>query len=323
MLLRRLLLLAAPIALTLVLAGPSALAQPQVTRIVVSFTAGGPVDAVARTIAEQFGKELGRQVVIDNRPGANGAIGASEVMRAEPDGHTLWITSVGAAAINPALYAKLPYDMQRDFAPVSVVVNNVELLVANINDPAATAADFVANARKAKDPVAMASSGIGSIPHLAMEQLADGSGLKLMHIPYKGAAPAITDLMGGQVGGFFGDVPGLIGHVKGGKLKALGIAAPQRHPALPEVRTLEEQGIKGVDTINWYALFAPAKTPPATVEALAKAVRATLNNPALRERLLQSGAEPAPSTPQELARLLKRDSEKWARLIRAKNIKAE
>lgn len=315
---RRLLLVAA-----LAFACTAAPAQPKTTRIVVSFTAGGPVDAVARTIAEQLGKELGRQVIIDNKPGANGAIGATDVMRSEPDGSTLWITSVGAAAINPALYGKLPYDMQRDFAPVSVVVNNVELLVAHPNDPARNAAEFIAHARTAKDPVAMASSGIGSIPHLAMEQLADGSGVRLMHIPYKGAAPAITDLMGGQVGGFFGDVPGLIGHVKSGKLKALGIASPKRHPALPEVKTLEEQGVKGVDTINWYALFVPAKTPPAIIEGLAKAVRATLNHPSVRERLLQSGAEPAPSTPRELAQLVQSDTEKWARLIKAKNIKAE
>lgn len=316
---RRLLVLSA----ALTLGASSAFAQPKTTRIVVSFTAGGPVDAVARAIAEQLGKELGRLVVIDNKPGANGAIGASEVLRSEADGNTLWITSVGAAAINPALYGKLPYEMQRDFAPVSVLVNNVELLVANPRDPAANAAEFIAHARSAKDPVAMASSGIGSIPHLAMEQLSDGSGVKLMHVPYKGAAPAITDLMGGQVGGFFGDVPGLLGHVKSGKLKALGIAAPKRHPSLPDVKTLEEQGIKGVDSNNWYALFAPAKTPPAVVEALNKAVRATLANPAVRERLLQSGTEPAPSSSAELARLLKNDTEKWAKLIKAKNIKPD
>jgi len=301
----------------------SALAQPKTIRIVVSFTAGGPVDAVARAMAEQLGKELGRTVVIDNRPGANGALGAVEVARAEPDGSTLWITSVGAAAINPSLYERLPYDMQRDFAPVSLVANNVELLVVNPADPARDAADFVAIGKKRDTPVFMASSGVGSIPHLAIEQLADSTGMKLVHVPYKGAAPAITDLMGNQVGGFFGDVPGLIGHVKSGKLKALGIASPTRHPALPDVKTLEEQGIQGVDTVNWYALFVSAKTPPVVVDALNKAVRNTLNTPAVRERLLQSGTEPVPSSPQELAALLKLDTHKWAKLIKSKNIKAE
>jgi tripartite-type tricarboxylate transporter receptor subunit TctC len=281
------------------------------------------VDSVARALGEQLGKELGHTVVIDNKPGANGAIGAVDVMRSKPDGSTLWITSVGAAAINPSLYENLPYDMRRDFTPVSLVVNNVELLVVNRDDPSADAVEFVAATRKRGEPTAMASSGTGSIPHLAIEQLVDATGARLLHVPYKGAAPAITDLMGGQVGGFFGDVPGLIGHVRGGRLKALGIASATRHPSLPAVRTLEEQGIKGVDTNNWYAIFAPAKTPPATVEALNKALRNTLSNEGVRARLLQMGAEPAPSTPRELAARREEDTAKWQKLIRAKGIRAE
>jgi len=304
--------------------GGSALAQAsnnRPLRIVVSFPPGGPVDFVARALGEQLGKELQTTVIVDNRAGANGAIGAGEVMRSVPDGSTLWITSVGAAAINPALYDKLPYGMQRDFAPVSLVVNNVELLVVHPANPADGAAAFVAAAKHS--PATLASSGIGSIPHLALEQLNDATGANFTHIPYKGAAPAITDVMGGQVSGFFGDIPGLIGHVKGGKLKALGIAATARHPALPGVRTLAEQGIAGVDTNNWYALFAPAKTPPAVIDVLNQAVLRALTIAALRDKLLASGAEPAPSTPQALNALLKRDSEKWAKLIRDKRIKAE
>lgn len=313
-------LLTAALATTLAAA---AHAQPKVTRIVVSFTSGGPVDAVARALSEQLGKELGRTVLIDNKPGANGAIGAVDVMKSAPDGGTLWFTSVGAAAINPSLYEKLPYDMQRDFAPVSLVVNNVELLVAQQSNPAKDASEFVAATKKGSAPTPMGSSGTGSIPHLAIEQLADSTGAKLLHVPYKGAAPAITDLMGGQISGFFGDVPGLLGHLQGGRLKALGVASSKRHPSLPDVKTLEEQGIKGVDTNNWYALFAPAKTPPEVVDALNKAVRNTLANPAVREKLLKTGTEPAGSTPQELATTLRRDTEKWAKLIRAKNIKAD
>ncbi|MFY9509957.1 MAG: tripartite tricarboxylate transporter substrate-binding protein [Rubrivivax sp.] len=293
-------------------------------RIVVSFPPGGPVDFVARALGEQLGKELNTTVLIDNKAGANGAIGAGEVLRSPPDGSTLWITSVGAAAVNPALYDKLPYDMQRDFAPVSLVVNNVELLVVHPGNPADGAAAFVAAAKRGgKEPATLASSGIGSIPHLALEQLNDATGANFTHIPYKGAAPAITDVMGGQVSGFFGDIPGLIGHVKSGKLKPLGIAASSRHPALPEVKTLAEQGIAGVDTNNWYALFAPAKTPPATLEQINQAVKRALTAPALRDKLLASGADPAPSTPQALATLLKQDTDKWARLIRDKKIKAE
>jgi tripartite-type tricarboxylate transporter receptor subunit TctC len=302
---------------------PAVHAQPKTTRIVVSFTSGGPVDSVARILSEQLGKELGRTVIVDNKPGANGAIGAVDVMKSAPDGGTLWFTSVGAAAINSSLYEKLPYDMQRDFAPVSLVVNNVELLVTQQSNPAKDAADFVAATKKRAEATPMGSSGTGSIPHLAIEQLADSSGARLLHVPYKGAAPAITDLMGGQIGGFFGDVPGLLGHLQGGRLKALGVASNKRHPSLPDVKTLEEQGIRGVDTNNWYALFAPAKTPPEIVEALSKAVHNTLANPGVREKLLKMGTEPAGSTPQELATIQKRDTEKWAKLIHTKNIKAE
>jgi tripartite-type tricarboxylate transporter receptor subunit TctC len=311
------------LAAALIALAGSSFAQSPSTRIIVSFAPGGPVDSVARALTEQLGKELGTTVVVENKPGANGAIGAMEVARAAPDGRTIWITSVGAAAINPVLYDKLPYDMQRDFAPVSLIVNNVELLVVNADDPAKSAPDLVTRSMSLPKGLSMASSGIGSIPHLAIEQLADGTGAKLVHIPFNGAAPAITNLMGGQVGGFFGDVPGLIGHVKGGKLKALGIAAPRRHPALPDVPTLEEQGIKGVDTNNWYAFFVAARTPAAVVDALNRAVRNTLATPAIRDRLLASGAEPQATSPQELAALVKADTDKWARLIKAKGIKVE
>ena len=301
----------------------AAFAQAKTTRIVISFPPGGPVDFVARALAEQFAKELGQTVIIDNKAGANGAIGAMEVIRSAPDGNTLWFTSVGAAAINPSLYEKLSYDTQKDLAPVALVVNNVELLVVNPANPAKDATEFIANSKKRKEPTPMASSGIGSIPHLAIEQLSDSSGANLMHVPYKGAAPAITDLMGGQVDGFFGDIPGLIGHVRSGKLKAMGLASTRRHPALPDVKTLAEQGIANVDTNNWYALFAPAKTPPATVQAISEALRRALSHPALKTRLLDSGAEPAPSTPAELAALLKQDTDKWAKLIRERKLELD
>ncbi len=310
-------------ALVAALASMPALAQEKVVRIVVAFPPGGPVDFIARAIGEELGKELGARVVVDNRPGANGAIGAQNVAQSPPDGTTLWLTSVGAAAINPVLYDKLSYDMQRDFVPVSLVVNNDEMLVVNPANPAKDAAEFVANAKKATQPVAIASSGIGSIPHLAMEQLADATKAPLLHVPYKGAAPAITDVMGGQVAAFFGDIPGLIGHVKSGKLKAIGIAAPKRHPLFPDLPTLTEQGLPGVDTNNWYALFAPAKTPPAVLAALNEAVRKTLAVPAVRDKIVASGAVPAPSSPAELGALVKRDTEKWGALVKAKKITPE
>ena len=313
-----------PILAIMLIAIGAAYAQgTKTTRIVVAFPPGGPVDLVARVLAEQLGKELGETVIVDNKPGANGGIAAQFVAKAQPDGATLWLTSVGAAAINPSLYDNLSYDMQRDFAPVSVVVDNVEVLVVNPKDPANNAAEFIAASKAKKEPTAMASSGVGSIPHLAIEQLADATKANLLHIPYKGAAPALSDVMGGQVAGFFGDIPGLIGFVQGGKLKAIGIAADRRHPLLPDVRTLAEQGISGVDSNNWYALFVPARTPQAIVEALNAAVRRALATPGVRDKLMATGTDPAPTSPQELSALVKRDTEKWAKLIKAKGIQGQ
>jgi len=292
-------------------------------RIVVAFPPGGPVDFVARVLAEGLAKELGQSVIVENRPGANGGIAAQAVAKSAPDGTTLCLSSAGAMAMNPALYNNLSYDVQRDFAPVSLVVNNVEVLVVNPANRANSAAELVAQSKLKPDPVPIASSGIGSMPHLAMELFADSSGAKLIHVPYKGAAPAITDVMGGQVSGFFGDVPGVIGFIRGGKLKAIGIAAPVRHPLLRDVRTLDEQGIRGVESNNWYALFAAAKTPPARVAEINAAVRAVLASDAYRKRLVDSGAEPAPGTPAELAALVKTDGAKWGRIIRDKKIVGE
>jgi tripartite-type tricarboxylate transporter receptor subunit TctC len=292
-------------------------------KIVIAFPPGGPVDFVARILAQGLGEELAQSVIVENRPGANGAISAQAVAKSAPDGSTLWFTSAGAAVMNPALYDNLTYDVQRDFAPVSLVVNNVEVLVVNPTNAATSVTDLVAQSKQSPNPIPIASSGIGSMPHLAMELLADSSGAKLMHVPYKGAAPAITDVMGGQVSGFFGDIPGLIGFIKGGRLKPLGIAAPARHPLLPEVRTLDEQGIHGVESNNWYALFAPAKTPPTRIEQLNAAVRRVLTSESYRKRLLESGAEPVPSSPEQLAALVKTDTAKWGRIIRDKKIKGE
>lgn len=298
----------------------AASAQARVIHIVVAFSAGGPVDTVARALGQQLARQLDCTVVVDNKPGANGAIGAQAVLEAPPDGNTLWLTSVGAAAINPSLYPHLGYDMRKDFAPVSLVVDNNELLVVNRNDPATDIRQFVAETRKRSEPTPMASSGIGSVPHLAIEQLREATGAKLLDVPYRGAAPAINAVLAGQAAGFFGDIPGLMGFVRAGQVKVLGLAAAHRTPVLPEVRTLAEQGVKGVDTDNWYGLFVSAQTPAATVAELNKAVVASLDNPQLHAKLLELGAVPAPSTPAHLERLLATDTAKWAALIRREHI---
>ena len=314
--------LVASVTCFVLLAGPVG-AQSGTVKIVIAFPPGGPVDFVARVLAEGLAKELDQTLVVDNRAGANGAISAQVVAKSAPDGNTLWLTSAGAAVMNPSLYENLTYDLQRDFIPVSLIVNNSEVLVVNPGNPARSASELVAQSKQKPAAMPIASSGIGSMPHLAMELFADASGAHLLHVPYKGAAPAITDVMGNQVAGFFGDIPGLIGFIRGGKLKALGIAAPKRHPLLPDVPTLDEQGIHGVESNNWYALFAPAKTPRARIEQINAAVRRVLSNDPYRARLIDSGADPMPGSPEALAALVKADSGKWGRIIRDKKIKGE
>lgn len=310
------------IALATAFSSSFALAQstPKPLRIIVAFAAGGPVDAMARTISEPLGKSLGRTVIVENKPGASGAIGAGEVLKAEADGSVVWLTSVGAAAINPSLFPKLPYNMQKDFTPVSLVANNVEVFVVNEKNPAKDAKDFIANAKAKKESTPIGSSGKGSIPHLALLQLEQSTGADLLHVPFNGMAPALNNLLGGQVDGFFADVPAVMAQIKGGRVKALGMASKTRHPLLPEVKTFEEQGFKSVDTNNWYGMFASAKTSPEVIKLLNRAVQQAVADPAANSRMTQSGAEPKSSTPEELGAILKADTEKWALLIKSRNI---
>lgn len=296
-------------------------AQNKVTKVLVAFPPGGPVDFVARTLSEQLGKELGQTVVVENKPGANGAIAADALMKAPADGQTLWLTSVGAVAINPALYPNLPYDPVRDLTPVSLVVNNVELLVVHPNAPVNSPQEFIQWSKQKN--VTMASSGTGSVPHLAMELLADATKTDLTHIPYKGAAPAITDVMAGHVDAFFGDIPGLMTHIRSGKLKAVGLASTRRHPLFSDVKTFQEIGVAGVDSDNWYALFTHKSISSADLERINQAVRRTLTNDSVRSKLITSGAEPAGSSPSELAIVLKNDMAKWGRVIRDKKVKPD
>ncbi len=299
----------------------SAMAQSEMTRLLVAFPPGGPVDFIARSMSQQLAKELGHPVIVENKPGANGAIAADSVIRSAPDGKTLWLTSVGAVAINPALYPKLNYKPASDLVPVSLVVNNVEIMVVNAQTSFKDAKDFVQAASQRKDkPMTMASSGTGSVPHLAAIQLNESAGLNLMHVPYKGAAPAITDLMAGHVDGFFGDIPGLVGAIDSGKFRPVGIAAAKRSARYPNVPTFDELGYKGVDSNNWYAVFAPKGTSAPVAAALSRAIHAALHAPDVQRKIEASGAEVVGSSPEALAQQLATDTDKWTAIIRRNRI---
>ena len=292
-------------------------------RIVVAFPPGGPTDFVARLLADKMKVLLGQSVIIENKPGANAAIGADYVAKSEGDGYTLFFTTSGAVAVNPHMRSDLPYDPVRDFAPVSQIVNTMEVLVVKADSPVKSAADLIALAKSSPKGIAMASTGVGSPPHLALELMKGATGATILHVPYRGAAQAVTDVIGGQVVAMFADLPVLIPQIRGGTLRAIGVGSRTRAPVLPDVPTLDEQGIPGVYADNWYALFAPAKTPAAVIAKLNAAIVAALNDPEVARKLIDVGAVPATSTPAELAEFLKSELARWGKVVRDNNIKPE
>lgn len=311
----------APLALLAAVASTSHAAG--ITKLVVAFPPGGPADALARAMAKQLEQELKQTIIIDNRPGGNGTIAASMVAKAPADGSVLFLTSAGAIVINPGLYPKLQYDPVKDLAPVSLVVNTPQVLVVPPNAPYDTADEFVKRARQNPNPPSLASSGIGSMPHMTIELLKSATKVNFLHVAYKGAAPAITDTIGGQVDSFIGDASGLLGLINSNRLKPIGVAASKRLTFLPNVPTLGELGINHVEASNWYGVMVPAGTTPALIEKLNAAIRQTLATPSVRKSLEQMGLEPAVNTPAEFARVIRADAEKWARLIKERNIQPE
>jgi tripartite-type tricarboxylate transporter receptor subunit TctC len=317
---------AKPFAAALLLAGAATAVQAQdfptrPIRMIIAFPPGGPTDFVGRLIAEKMKDLLGQPVIIENKAGANGAIGADFVAKAEPDGHIIFLTTVGAVAITPGMRNDLPYDPVRDFAPVSLVVRNTTVLVVKPDHPAKDAKALAALAKEKPDTIPFASTGVGSMPHLALELYQASAKVKFLHVPYRGAAPALTDLLGGQVQAMFADAPVLMPQITSGKVKPLGAAADRRNPKLPDVPTLAEQGFPDTYADNWYGLLAPAKTPPAVLAKLNKAVADTLNDPSVKEKLINSGAIPAPTTQAEFGTMLKEEIARWTKIVREKGIK--
>lgn len=313
----------------LALIGLAALAGPAVAqtfasrpiRMVIAFPPGGPTDFVGRLVADKMKELLGQSVIIENKAGANGAIGADFVAKSEPDGHTLFLTTVGAVAITPGMRSDLPYDTMRDFAPITLVVRNTTILVVRSELPLNSASELAALAKDKPGQIPFASTGVGSMPHLALELFQAAARVTFLHVPYRGAAPALTDLLSGQVQGLFADAPVLLPQIEGGKLKPLAAAAAARNPRLPNVPTLAEVGFSDTQADNWYGLLAPARTPSAVVARLHEAAVAAINDPAVRRKLVQSGALPAPTSPAEFGELLRSELQRWGRIVREKGIK--
>jgi tripartite-type tricarboxylate transporter receptor subunit TctC len=293
------------------------------TRLVVAFPPGGPADSLARVLAKQLDTELKTNVIVENKPGANGAIAATHVINSPKDGSVLFLSSAGAMSINPALYPKLTYNPQKDFAPVSLVVHTPEVLVVSPNNPDANARDFVASANKSSKPRTLASSGVGSMPHMAIALFQTSTKADILHVAYKGAAPAITDTIGGHVDGFIGDISGLLGFINEKRLKPLGVAAPKRLKALPDVPTMGELGISNVEASNWYGVLAPAGTPPATIKLLNEAIHRALKAPTVLASLAAMGIEASPDTPEQFQALIVSDTAKWTKVVKDGDIKPE
>ena len=292
-------------------------------RWVVTFPAGGGTDIVARTLSPRLSELLGQPIVIDNRGGASGVIGTEIVARAAPDGHTwLFATSAGLI-IQPLLAPKLPYDAFRDFAPVSLLVENAQLLVVTASLPAASVKELIALAKAAPGKINYATTGIGTPNHLAAELFTTMTGARMTHVPYKGAAPGIADLLGGQVQVLFNPAPPLLPHVKSGRLKALGVGSVKRLSALPDVSTIAEAGVPGYEYVLWYGMVVPAQTPRAIVARLNEHIVSIIAEPSIAQRLSAQGAEPRTMSPEEFARFMRAESARLGGVIKTAKIRLE
>ena len=292
-------------------------------RWVVPFPPGGAMDAIARTLGEKAGKTLGQPFVIENKPGAGGNIGADYVAKQPGDGYTMMITSIGMATNKP-LYSKLNYDPIKDFAPVSLLAVVPNVLVTNATQPdVKTARDVIAAARKAPGKLTYASAGNGTSIHLAGEVFTSLAQVEMLHIPYKGSGPAVSDLLGGQINYMFDSITSARPHIESGKLRALGVTTAKRSSTLPNVPTLAEAGVPGYEVSPWFAVFMPASTPKAIVGKLNKALLDAMKDPDVVKRFESIGAEPVGSTPDELAQHLARESERWTQLITERGIKLD
>jgi tripartite-type tricarboxylate transporter receptor subunit TctC len=292
-------------------------------RLVVPFPPGGPTDLVARPLAQRLGEALGQPVIVDNRGGAGGNLGAELVAKAPPDGHTLLLSNVGVLAVNRALYRKLPFDPERDFAPVALIAGAPVALVVHVDVPARTVAEFVAWTRAQPGPVPYGTAGPGSPGHLAGEVFRSRTGAALVHLPYRGSAPALQDLLAGHVSVMFDPVQSPLGQIQAGRLRALAVSAPQRSSALPDVPTMTEAGVADHTMVAWWTLVTPTGTPTQVITRLANEVARISEAPDWQAALLRQGISALPSGPDELAIFLRDETERWGAAVKASGATAD
>ena len=318
---RRSMLAAATLALPL-LAWSQTFPSKPVT-ILVGFPAGGPLDAHARLLADKLAVQLGQPVIIDYKAGAGGTVGAQAVAQSAPDGHTLLMANTGTMVINPAVYTKLPYQTLRDFAPVARTAQQPLALVVNPAVPVKSVAELVALAKAKPGGLNYGSAGNGGISHLVPEMFKAATGTFIVHIPYKGSAPAFTDLMAGQVQLMAESVPQAAQYVKAGKLRALAVTSARRNPALPDTPTMIEAGIRDFDVVGFYGVLAPAGTPKPVLEKLSAAFKAVLDDPSIKSRIVQQGADPAFLGHEDFARFLASEMPRWAQAVKTSGAKLD
>ncbi|HKB82555.1 MAG TPA: tripartite tricarboxylate transporter substrate binding protein [Burkholderiales bacterium] len=292
-------------------------------RLIVPYSPGGTADMLARTISQTMAESLGQQIIIDNRPGAGGNIGADLVAKAAPDGYTLLMGTVATHAINPHLYPDLPYDAAKDFAPIILLATLPNLLVVNSSLAAKDVKDLIALAKSKPGELAFASAGNGTSQHLSGELFKKMTGVDMTHIPYKGSAPAVTDLIGGQVQLMFDNIPSSLPHVRAGKLRALAVTGPRRSPVLPDLPTLSEAGLPGFSITSWFALLAPARTPAKILLRLNKEAEKAIGSKELRRKWMAQGIEPAGGTSEQLAAFMRTEAPKWEKIVRRSGARVE
>jgi tripartite-type tricarboxylate transporter receptor subunit TctC len=292
-------------------------------RIVVPFPPGGPADLLPRLLGPKLTEIWGQPVVVENKPGAGGNIGMDTVAKAAPDGYTLVVGPNGNLVVNPHLYAKLPYDVTRDFAPITLLATFSNMLVVNPDVPAKTVPELIALAKAKPGTISYGSPGTGSQPHLGGEFLKLMAGIDIVHVPYNGTAPALKDLLGGQITFMFAQTSAALPQIQSGKLRALGVASPRRATLLPEVPTIAEAGLPGFEAVSWYALLAPAGTPKEIVTKVQADLARVLQTPEIREKLVALGGDPVGNTPEQLVTQLKIESARYADVVKRANIKAE